>query len=198
MALLTDHKVEGEIHTITFPLVILFSVYSISHHKIVLGIALSLAIATFVENWFFDFSSTPTNAWAVANYVTSLLFLCTITYSVIDNLLSHKEVTIDTLLGAICGYLMIGFIWTFFYMIIAVMNPNSFSNTLESGNAQQRLQHFSYYSFSSLTALGYGDILAISSLARTLSWLEAVVGQSYLAIWIAQLVGLRVVHKHIH
>lgn len=195
MALLTDRGMEGEIHAFIFPLVILFSVYSISSHKISLIIALILALITFIQNWLFKFSHTN-DMWAVANYIISLLFLGIITRSVIDNLLTHKEVTIDTLLGAISGYILFGFMWTLLYMIIAIFDPTSFSDTLESGDAHQRLLHFAYYSFASLTTLGYGDILAISGLARTLSWLEAILGQSYLTIWIAQLVGSHIARKH--
>jgi hypothetical protein len=194
MALWTDRNIEGEIHSFTFPVIILFSLYAISSRKPILKIALILALILIIENWFFKFSQTS-NTWAITNYMTSLLFLSIITYSVIDNLLAHKEITTNTLLGAISGYILLGFIWIFFYMIISILDPNSFSNTLESGTTHQRLLQFAYYSFVSLVTLGYGDILAVSNLARTLSWLEAILGQTYLAVWIAQLVGLRTTHK---
>jgi voltage-gated potassium channel len=195
MAYLVDHRIEGAIHAFTFSLVILFSVYSIAHRKIILLIGLTLGLITFFENWYSNLLGSDVK-FDTINYITSILFLATITFSVIENLLSHKKVTIDTLLGAICGYILIGFIWTFLYLLIATIHPDAFSGITQTEVYHQKLQHFAYYSFVTLTTLGYGDIVSVSSMARTLSWVEAIVGQAYLTIWIAQLVGLHIVNKH--
>ena len=102
-----------------------------------------------------------------------------------------KEITADTLFGAICGYLLIGLTWSFIYLLIASVDPTSFSIHMEHELIRSRIDHFIYYSFVTLTTTGYGDILATKSVARNFSWLEACIGQIYLAVWISQLVGLR-------
>jgi len=62
----------------------------------------------------------------------------------------------------------------------------------------QYSDNFIYYSFVTLTTLGYGDIVPSSELARTVSWLEAVYGQIYLTVLIAQLVALYIIHNKQH
>lgn len=107
----------------------------------------------------------------------------------------QKEISADTLFGAVCGYLLIGLTWTYIYLFIATMDHAAFSIHIDHETARMRIDHFIYYSFVTLTTTGYGDILALKSVPRTFSWLEAVVGQVYLAVWISQLVGLRILQK---
>jgi voltage-gated potassium channel len=92
--------------------------------------------------------------------------------------------------------LLIGFAWAFGYGIIELINPGSFSGLAEidTDNHVGRIMQLRYFSFATLTTLGFGDILPRSPSARTLATLEAVTGQIYLAVLIARLVGLHIVH----
>lgn len=194
LSFLVDFKMEGGVETFLFSLILLFSLYSILRRKIILLVATVLALLSFVGNGLASFGLIG-EEWMVIQHIASILFLSVIICSVISDLLSHKKVTLDTLLGAISGYLLIGFLWTFFYMLLTSLNPDAFSGLMLAGSKEQKVQHFIYYSFITLTTVGYGDILAISSVARTLSWVEAIVGQAYLTIWIAGLVGLHILHR---
>lgn len=131
----------------------------------------------------------------VALYILCALFLSLITYSVIYTIIQHQRITVDSLFGAICGYFLIGFTWTFFYMLINTIEPTSFPIKMLDGSIHDRTQHFFYFSFTTMTTLGFGDILPLTNIARTFSWLEAVCGQIYLAVWISQLVGLRIAQE---
>ena len=116
---------------------------------------------------------------------------------VFKEVLMDREVSTDTIMGAICAYLLIGVCWSFFYGVVAIMQPGSFaiSEPLTAqalASPQEQLSILLYLSFVTLTTLGYGDITPLTSAARSLCWLEAVVGQLFLAIMVARLVGLHI------
>ena len=94
----------------------------------------------------------------------------------------------DRLWGAAASYLMIGVLWGFIYAIVDGALPGSFAIRGES--APLELIDLLYFSFSTLTSTGFGDIVPLSRLAKTASVLEVIIGQLFLAILIAKLVGI--------
>ncbi len=93
----------------------------------------------------------------------------------------------DILLGAISVYLLIGIFWFLLYRISFIINPNNF-NDLSVGSGKDFI--LLYFSFTTLTTLGYGDITPTDSVAMGLSNMEAIVGLMYPAIFVARLVSL--------
>jgi hypothetical protein len=90
----------------------------------------------------------------------------------------------------------VGIAWTFIYTLIQVSDPTSFKTPpMDIQNSQSMTQLFIYFSFVTQSTLGYGDILPVSNIAKTFSWMQAVFGQIYLTVLIAQLVGLHIVNK---
>ncbi len=102
----------------------------------------------------------------------------------------------DTLFGAVCGYLLLGIIWSLLYLAVETTSQGSFSvpaqAAADTANVQPSRGDLSYYSFITLTTVGYGDITPTKPLVRTLAWMEAVAGQFYLAVLVAGLVGYKV------
>jgi len=96
----------------------------------------------------------------------------------------------NKIVGAICIYLLIGLIWTLLYLFIAQAIPDSF-NGLEQAVWYDNFADVAYYSFVTLTTLGYGDISPVVPLARFLVYMEAIVGVFYMAILVASLIGIR-------
>lgn len=94
-----------------------------------------------------------------------------------------RELTANKLMGSLCVYLLIGVGWSILYAFVYLLTPNAFSNI--QGKSGELL----YYSFVTLTTLGYGDIVPVTPVARTLAYLEAIAGQFYLAVLVAGLVG---------
>jgi voltage-gated potassium channel len=131
----------------------------------------------------------------LSHFIIIVIFMSLITASVIYSVTKHSSITADTLLGAICGYLLIGFTWTFIYLTIDTLNASAFSDHIQYFSFDHKVQSYIYYSFVTLTTTGYGDIYANSAAARSWSWVEAVVGQIYLAVWISQLVSLHIIQK---
>lgn len=132
------------------------------------------------------------------SYSTSALFLAATIFMLYRAILRSPRVEFDTVMGAVCVYLLIGFTWSNFYALVHITDNGAFNFPdyvpMDQGTIVPEYT-FGYYSFVTLTTLGYGDITPITYAARTLSWLEAVVGVSYMATVIAFLVSQVVVDK---
>ncbi len=100
----------------------------------------------------------------------------------------------NRLTGALCVYLLLGTIWSLAYELVEFLAPGSF-NIAAVGIPQDHSTQWLYYSFVTLTTLGYGDITPISNTARVLTYTEAIVGVSYLAVMVAGLVGAHVAEE---
>ena len=94
------------------------------------------------------------------------------------------------IVGAICIYLLMGLIWALLYLFIAQTIPDAF-NGLEQLIWYDNFADVAYFSFVTLTTLGYGDISPIIPIARFLVYMEAIVGVFYMAILVASLIGIR-------
>lgn len=95
----------------------------------------------------------------------------------------------NRIVGAICIYLLMGLIWTLMYLFIAQAVPGAF-NGVEQMVWYDNFANVAYYSFVTLTTLGYGDISPVAPIARFLVYMEAVVGVFYMAILVASLIGV--------
>ena len=100
-------------------------------------------------------------------------------------ILISKRVTAQLVVGAICVYLMIGLAFTFLYLAINGVHPNFFAQ-----GPQKDPSIYLYFSFVTLTTLGYGDFTAGAALPRVLVIFEAMLGQIYLVTTVARLVSL--------
>lgn len=98
-------------------------------------------------------------------------------------------VDMNRIVGAICIYLLMGLIWTLMYLFIAQAIPGSF-NGIEQLVWYNNFADVAYYSFVTLTTLGYGDISPVAPIARFLVYMQAVVGVFYMAILVASLIGV--------
>ena len=104
------------------------------------------------------------------------------------------DINTNRIVGAICIYLLLGVIWAMTYTLVDLVSPGSFagfSPTTEQGWDSEWL----YFSFVTMTTLGYGDILPVSATSRGLAYMQAVVGQFYIAVLVAGLVGAYVSAK---
>ncbi len=100
-----------------------------------------------------------------------------------------KAVDANRIVGAICIYLLMGLIWALMYLFIAQAIPGAF-NGVEQLVWYDNFADVAYYSYVTLTTLGYGDISPVAPIARFLVYMEAVVGVFYMAILVASLIGV--------
>jgi hypothetical protein len=169
--------------------VILFtSIYAVSGKKSTLFIAILLAIPKLVTTWVLGYTSHP-----LLNFFDSILGIIFIGYIIVlilKYIFRQEDITLETIYGAIVVYILIGLMWVFLYKMVEVIHPNSFS--LASVLAADSKKNLYYFSFVTLTTLGYGDVTPVSFPAKSIAMLEAIVGQMYIAVLIARLVGIHI------
>lgn len=118
-----------------------------------------------------------------------LLFAYT-TYRIFVHIIKSREVTTEILFASISVYLLIGLTWATIYVIINTYSPGSFLD--RDGSFVNAGPDFLFFSYITLTTVGYGNIEAISHQARSFASIEALCGQLYLTIMVARLVGLHI------
>jgi voltage-gated potassium channel Kch len=127
------------------------------------------------------------------------VFMALVAIAILYDLFRARSVTGDTLAGAVCVYLLIATTWSYGYLLVEYINPESFSFTQAHGRMEMWLSKefypFIYFSLVTMTTVGYGDMSPVSAEARTLATMEAIVGQIYLTILVARLVGMHLVHQ---
>ena len=174
---------------------LLFAVYSVTDGRRSLYIALALVTpAVLGELAFFLFESKETHWFSVLSVGTFLSYVIFVVYR--QSVFSKGRITADRTAGAIAVYLLLGLLWSLAYGVISAADPDAFKGleafSLEESGAQL---DYIYFSFVTLTTLGYGDMSPVAPLAKTLAWFEAVVGQLFLAVTIARLVSLEISHR---
>jgi hypothetical protein len=131
-----------------------------------------------------------------AGHLCEVLFLLGASVLIVKSLFSAPTLKFDSILGTVCGYLFLGLGWAVLYSMIEDFRPGSFEispKLITGGEPARLLPHvLTYYSFVTLTTVGYGDISPVSPATRTLAWMEAITGQFYLAVIVAGLVSMLV------
>ena len=122
-----------------------------------------------------------------------LVFFIWTTWLAARQVLFTGTIDDNKIVGAICIYLLLGMIWTIMYLLIAQAVPDAF-NGLQQAPWYDNFSVLSYYSFVTLTTLGYGDISPKLPVPKFLAYMEAVVGVLYIAILVASLIGVRMSH----
>ncbi|MEA3419281.1 MAG: ion channel [Campylobacterota bacterium] len=99
------------------------------------------------------------------------------------------EVDGNKIVGSLTLYILLGLIWAVIYLFILAMDPQAFSG-IEAAGWQQIFSRVAYYSFVTLTTLGYGDILPTNRIAEFFVYMEAIIGVFYMAIIVSSLLSL--------
>ncbi len=128
--------------------------------------------------------------WHYAHLLILISFYTYATWLAGKQVLFTGPIDTNKIVGAICIYLLMGLIWALSYLLIAQATPGAF-NGLEQLPWYNNFADVSYYSYVTLTTLGYGDISPVAPVARFLVYMEAIVGVFYMAILVASLVGIR-------
>lgn len=129
---------------------------------------------------------------SIISKATNIVFFIVVVGSLINEVASARDVTIKVILGAISGYLLLGIIYSIFVMIIVQNDPEAFSGFKDGLTESGKIADTSvplYFSYVTLASLGYGDILPLKPLSRSLATFITVSGQIYIATIIALLVG---------
>ncbi len=111
-------------------------------------------------------------------------------------ILFSGSITANKLIGSVCIYMLIGIVWALLYVFLDVIDPGAFEGlSLDLDNHDY--WNYIYYSFVTLTTLGYGDISPVNQYARALAYIEAICGQIYIAVLVASLVGAHIADRQL-
>lgn len=132
---------------------------------------------------------------AIFNALFGMIFLLFLFSILIFQVFQRGVVTGHKIRGAIVVYLLLGGMWSFLYYIVALVTPQAFNwpKGLATGDWQAVQQVLTYFSFTTLTTTGYGDVTPAIPLTRTLAMFESLAGQLYLVVTLTRLVSLSVV-----
>jgi len=144
------------------------------------------------------FSSMDTRAFQAIVLGLRILYFGIIFFSIMSYVMDNSPVTGDKICGAVSAYMILGIAWTSVYALFFLLDPSSFNGvpqdavtpggTVNSGWAL-------YFSFTSLTTLGYGDITPATTASRAYAVMEAAIGQIFLAVIVARLIALHITHE---
>ncbi len=170
---------------------IISMVYVISDKKGFVIAGVLLAVVMLMSFWLVHFTQ---NKWIAAiGMVTGVLFVGLVISSILGSMLKSEGVDREIIYKAILLYLLAALMWAFLYTFLELVDPASFNIDLDQSKGY--LLVFQYYSFVTITTLGYGDITPVTEVAKAFSVLEAVCGQLYLVVVVAWLVGMHVAGK---
>lgn len=176
-------------------LILMVGISAVSRSKIAFLVLSVLAICSIVPQ-FMDYYTSSVWTGVAANGAAAL-FLLGLFMIIAFDVFGNREVTMETLAGACCGYVLIAGIFAAIYSIMLLFNHDAISLWENAGIDPQDIVFqergwgiLGYYSIATLTTLGYGDIVPNSTGTRSMAVLEAVIGQLYLAVIVARLVGM--------
>jgi hypothetical protein len=174
--------------------VLLSATYAVSARKSFLIFALSLSgVSTVLTFWL---AAAPSHWLVVTSHGTLVILISFFAIAILGYVLRSGKVTADKIYGAVCAYLLFGYAWAFVYSLLEEVQPGSFTSvtSMPADDIVGRVMQMRYFSFVTLSTVGYGDIVPHTPAARTMALLEAMLGQFYLVALIGRLVGLHIVH----
>jgi hypothetical protein len=187
---LVDEFIGGEIvESVLITVVLLSAVIAVGGRRRTLVVGILLVAPAVVGKWIDHVR--PGHVPREFTQAAAILFLAFVTYRLLHFILTAPRVDSEVLSAAIATYLILGLVWGFAYSLVAGLNPKAFAFTVpnEPTPTMVRFQAL-YFSFVTLTTVGYGDIVPVSKPARLLAVTESTVGMLYTTILIARLVAL--------
>ncbi len=172
---------------------VLFSaVYAVNRQSRIFTTTILLMGLTLILLWIDVFELVSFSR--LASRSITCLYLGLLAYSMARLIFSARDITPALISGALCLYLIFGMFWGSLFALLEHVQPGSFAGALLSDPVKYagQLHYFQYFSFVTLTTLGYGDILPQTELASAFCQIEAIIGQFFMAVLVARFVGIQV------
>ncbi len=176
---------------IFYTAIFLAALYVISQAKRLVKLAAVFAVPMIFSLWASYFFAS--DHIVTLGRVCGIIFFVLAIYHCGKFILKSPQVTQDVIIAAVVIYLLMALLWSNAYAILEFYQPGSF--VYQEGLPRSSRLFFIYYSFVTLTTLGFGDITPLTEKAKALTILQALIGQVYLVVVLAWLVGMHVSHK---
>ena len=175
----------GLLDSVLLSVVLIFGVLAVGGRRASLMLAVTLAIPALVTRWLWHYWPDPFLQGLFL--VLGTLLLLQVTTQLLRLIVTAPRVDAEVLAGGVATYLVIGLVWAMLYLVVGFIDPKAYQ--LASGGALDGFDAL-YFSFVTLTTIGYGDIAPVAPVARMLAILEAVMGILFPAVLIARLVTM--------
>jgi hypothetical protein len=185
--LLPDRAVEYVVPPL-FTVLTLTALVTVAEKRATLIVGLLLAAPALISHWL-----PPIGQPSLTGEISGDLFLIWVTWAILARILRAERVTTEVLFAVASVYLLLALIWALGYGIADMLQPGTLwypEALLGPGEDPSVRGIYSYFSFVTLTTLGYGDISPVTDVGRMLAMLEATLGQLFLVIVVARLVGM--------
>lgn len=187
--ILDENTILRIVFDIALSLILIVGCFTISRYKMTPWIALVLAIPMLLSTWSTRFGfKIP--LLDIIGTISGIAYFALIAVTILVFIFTTRSVNGEVISAALVVYLLLGVMWGYGYTLIDLIQPGSFNVPDHFLSAEG--YSYMYYSFITLTTVGYGDITPISGMARSLSMLEGIIGQAYMAVLVARLVGMQV------
>lgn len=178
-----------------FSALLVVAVHAIHKQGKLLWVRIVLLSLTLLILWAGKLQLVPLSEKSM--HLALCLYLGSLVYAFLQYIFSAKRIDSNLISATLCLYLIIGLLWGSVYILLETYIPGSFVGDLlqHAEYVSERLHHFNYFSFVTLTTLGYGDILPQTKGATALCQTEAIIGQFFTAVLVARLVGIQVAQE---
>src|SRR5262245_14914710 len=177
--------------SLSFVLTLIFGAFATVRSRVIIWLVIGLTISAFAAGLIAEFA--PSRSSPVLITTLRLVCLSILVFMTLNRTLRPGPVTVYRVMGGIAGYLLIGFTWAFAYQLILYQLPDAIQIGIGVSDVLSRQPNqLIYFSFITLTTVGYGDVHPVHAAVRSLAVAEALVGQLYIAILIASLVGMAI------
>ncbi len=178
-----------------FVLTLISGAFATIQQRIAIYLVVGLAMSAFAVDFIGEFA--PSYSLPALDTTLKLACLSILVFMTLKRTLRPGPVTVYRVIGGIAGYLLIGYTWTFAYQLVIQEAPGAIHFEAGVADTSRQPNHLIYFSFITLTTVGYGDVRPVHPVVRSLAVAEALVGQLYLAILIASLVGMALQAKSV-
>jgi len=189
------HSISRQIIDLLTLVVLVSGAYTVSDRRGLMPLCAALAVSTFALK--LVLYAKPEQSILMVRLASMMLFLGVVTGAVLYKVLRKGRVTAHRVAGAVAVYLMLGMLWALAYSLLFMHDPGSFDlgQALPMTGDPVEIQteatsRLIYFSFVTMTTLGYGDVTPTSAAAGNLAILQALTGQLYLAVILARIVAL--------
>ena len=172
----------------SFSIVLILGVMATTKHKAARTGMVALAAVTLASHWLHFF--VHEHVMHVISAAAAVLFLGVLAGLITARVFRAGSINIFRIYGAIAVYLVLGILWGEIYVLLYLVEPAAFYFDPATQRGEPPISELVYFSFSTLTTLGLGDIVPVNPVARSMATLEALVGQIYPAVLLARLVTL--------
>jgi hypothetical protein len=173
-------------------IILVSGIYSVTEKKVTRIIALILVVA-WMSALLLNYLYTQTDLLLAIGYLFGMVLFVFNAVVILSYVLRERDVTANTIYGALCVFMLMALAWAVVFSLLELLQPGSFNfPDVPAEGHHFILARLIYYSYVTITTVGYGDITPKSFPARNFSNVEAIMGQIYMTVLVARLVSLQI------